>query len=74
MFFVKVTDFSVAFFGIIISKGGDYMISKEQIAHDLAIAVVTAKLSKKNYPQSNMQLLTDYNSEFNEILRLQKLQ
>ena len=64
----------MAFFGIIISKGGDYMISKEQIAHDLAIAVVTAKLSKKNYPQSNMQLLTDYNSEFNEILRLQKLQ
>ncbi len=50
------------------------MISKEQIAHDLAIAVVTAKLSKKNYPQSNMQLLTDYESEFNEILRLQKLQ
>ena len=64
----------MAFFGIIISKGGDYMISKEQIAHDLAIAVVTAKLSKKNYPQSNMQLLTDYESEFNEILRLQKLQ
>lgn len=63
----------MAFFGIIISKEGDYMISKEQIAHDLAIAVVTAKLSKKNYPQSNMQLLTDYESEFNEILRLQKL-
>lgn len=63
----------MAFFGIIISKGGDYMISKEQIAHDLAIAVITAKLSKQNYPQSSRQLLVDYEAELKEIKRLQGL-
>lgn len=49
------------------------MISKEQIAHDLAIAVITAKLTKSTFPKSSRQLLIDYQIEFNEILRLQKL-
>lgn len=61
------------FCAIITSKGGDYMISKEQIAHDLAIAVITAKLTKSTFPKSSRQLLIDYQAEFNEILRLQKL-
>lgn len=54
-------------------KGGGYMISKEQIAHDLAIAVITAKLTKSTFPTPSRQLLIDYQTEFNEILRLQKL-
>ncbi|MED5793807.1 hypothetical protein VYI41_01345 [Streptococcus anginosus] len=49
------------------------MISKEQIAHDLAIAVITAKLTKSTFSKSSRQLLIDYQAEFNEILRLQKL-
>lgn len=49
------------------------MISKEQIAHDLAIAVITAKLTKSTFPKPSRQLLIDYQAEFNEILRLQKL-
>ncbi|NKN40424.1 hypothetical protein [Streptococcus alactolyticus] len=49
------------------------MISKEQIAHDLAIAVITAKLSKQNCPQSSRQLLVDYEAELKEIKRLQGL-
>lgn len=49
------------------------MISKEQIAHDLAIAVITAKLTKSTFPKPSRQLLIDYQTEFNEILRLQKL-
>ncbi|MBT0944460.1 hypothetical protein [Streptococcus lutetiensis] len=49
------------------------MISKEQIAHDLAITVITAKLSKQNYPKSSRQLLVDYEAELREIKRLQGL-
>ncbi|HEM9634205.1 TPA: hypothetical protein U3L57_000108 [Streptococcus agalactiae] len=49
------------------------VIPKEQIAHDLAIAVISAKLNKQIHPTHSRQLLVDYEQEFKEFIRLQNL-
>lgn len=46
------------------------MISNEQIAHDLAIAVAEAKLSKSNNPSANIAVINDYQSAKKTFLNL----
>lgn len=43
-------------------------ISDEQIAHDLAVAVATAKLLKKNNPSADISLVNDYDDAYPTLL------
>ena len=46
------------------------MLSNEQIAHDLAIAFVSAKLSKETYISSDISVITAYEDAYSDFLRL----
>lgn len=46
------------------------MLSNEQIAHDLAIAFVSAKLSKETYISSDISVITAYEDAYSNFLRL----
>lgn len=46
------------------------MLSNEQIAHDLAIAFVSAKLSKETYISSDISIITAYEDTYSDFLRL----
>lgn len=46
------------------------MLSNEQIAHDLAIAFVSAKLSKETYILSDISVITAYEDAYSDFLRL----
>ena len=46
------------------------MLSNEQIAHDLAIAFVSAKLSKETYISSDISVITAYEDAYSDLLRL----
>ena len=45
-------------------------LSNEQIAHDLAIAFVSAKLSKETYISSDISVITAYEDAYSDFLRL----
>jgi hypothetical protein len=45
-------------------------LSNEQIAHDLAVAVVSAKISKKAYISSDISVITAYEDAYSDFLRL----
>lgn len=47
-------------------------VSNEQVAHDLAIAVVTAQLAKKSNPSADIHWLNQYESAYREFLHLTK--
>ena len=46
------------------------MLSNKQIAHDLAIAFVSAKLSKETYISSDISVITAYEDAYYDFLRL----
>ena len=46
------------------------ILSNEQIAHDLAIAFVSAKLSKETYISSDISVITAYEDAYSDFLRL----
>lgn len=46
------------------------MLSNEQIAHDLAIPFVSAKLSKETYISSDISVITAYEDAYSDFLRL----
>ncbi|MDE1506695.1 hypothetical protein [Ligilactobacillus salivarius] len=46
------------------------MLSNEQIAHDLAITFVSAKLSKETYISSDISVITAYEDAYSDFLRL----
>ena len=45
-------------------------MTNEQIAHDLAVAVVTAKLSQKSNPSADISLVSDYDNAYHRLLDL----
>ncbi|MCR4913079.1 MAG: hypothetical protein K5983_04965 [Lactobacillus sp.] len=46
------------------------MTNNEKIAHDLAVAVAAAKLSKSNNPQADIEVINDYQKAKNKFLSL----
>lgn len=54
-------------------KGSENMnISNEQLAHDLALSVVTAKLNKQAYPSADIAVIKEYKNAYTRLLSLIK--
>ena len=47
-------------------------MTDEQLAHDLAVAVVTAKLEKKSNPNANISVVNDYDMAYRQLLSIVK--
>ncbi|KEZ14837.1 hypothetical protein Lp90_1021 [Lactiplantibacillus plantarum] len=47
-------------------------MTNEQLAHDLAIAVVTAKLEKKSNPNADVSVVNDYDMAYRQLLSIVK--
>ncbi|MBM6585190.1 hypothetical protein [Pediococcus acidilactici] len=45
-------------------------MTNEQLAHDLAIAVVTAKLEKKSNPNADVSVVNDYDMAYRQLLSI----
>lgn len=46
------------------------MLSNEQIAHDLAVAVAAAKLSKMTNPSADITLVREYDDAYRRLISL----
>ncbi|WP_334427443.1 MULTISPECIES: hypothetical protein [unclassified Levilactobacillus] len=47
-------------------------MTDEQLAHDLAVAVVTAKLEKKSNPNADISVVNDYDMAYRQLLSIVK--
>lgn len=44
--------------------------SNEEVAHGLALAVVTAKLSKQSNPKADISVIREYDNAYRQLLSL----
>lgn len=47
-------------------------MTDEQLAHDLAVAVVTAKLEKKSNPNADISVVNNYDMAYRQLLSIVK--